>query len=93
MEQLKKIVGAEFVFTDNEKLKLYDHNETEDLLFIPEVVVKPFNAQEISEILKLANKELITVTQSFFKTFLIGCTAEKQTTKVFDYNQTGTKLI
>ena len=57
LEQLKKIVGAEFVFTDDEKLKQYAHDETEDLVFIPEAVVKPHTPHENSEILKLANKE------------------------------------
>src|ERR1700751_1286847 len=72
IEQLKKIVGAEFVFTDDEKLKQYGHDETEDLLFIPEVVVKPRTPQEISEILKLANKELVTVTPRAAGTGLSG---------------------
>jgi glycolate oxidase len=72
IEQLKKIVGTEFVFTDDEKLKAYGHDETEDLLFIPEVVVKPRAPQEISEILKLANKELITVTPRAAGTGLSG---------------------
>ncbi|MFI5206309.1 MAG: FAD-binding oxidoreductase, partial [Candidatus Paceibacterales bacterium] len=72
LEQLKKIVGPEFVITDDEKLKHYGHDETEDLLFIPEVVVKPRTAQEISEILKLANKVLVTVTPRAAGTGLSG---------------------
>jgi glycolate oxidase len=72
IERLKKIVGAEFVFTDEEKLKAYGHDETEDLLFIPEVVVKPHTPQEISEILKLANQELVTVTPRAAGTGLSG---------------------
>ncbi len=72
LEALKKIVGAEFVFTDEEKLEQYGRDETEDLLFKPEVVVKPGTPQEISEILKLANKELITVTPRAAGTGLSG---------------------
>lgn len=72
LEALKKIVGSEFVFTDEEKLEQYGRDETEDLLFKPEVVVKPGTPQEISEILKLANKELITVTPRAAGTGLSG---------------------
>jgi len=72
LEALKKIVGAEFVFTDQEKLEQYGRDETEDLLFKPEVVVKPANPKEISEILKLANKERVTVTPRAAGTGLSG---------------------
>jgi len=72
IDQLKKKVGAEYVFTDEAKLKQYGHDETEDLLFIPEVVVKPRTPQEISEILKLANKESVTVTPRAAGTGLSG---------------------
>ncbi len=60
--QLKQIVGEAHVLFDAESLSNYGHDETEDLLFLPEVVVKPRTAKEISEILKIANKELIPVT-------------------------------
>jgi len=72
LEQLKKLLGAEHVFTDPEKLKTYGHDETEDLLFIPEVVVKPGTTQEISEILKLANANKIPVTPRAAGTGLSG---------------------
>lgn len=72
LETLKTIVGSNFVFTDKEKLEHYGHDETEDLLYMPEVVVKPRTAQEISEILKLANKEMIPVTPRAAGTGLSG---------------------
>ena len=72
IDSLKKIAGAEFVFTDTEKLKAYGHDETEDLLFMPEVVVKPSTPQEISEILKLANTHKIPVTPRAAGTGLSG---------------------
>lgn len=62
IDSLKTILGKEFVFYDVESLQHYGHDETEDLHFEPEVVVKPRTAEEISAILKLANKELIPVT-------------------------------
>ncbi len=60
--ELKKICGEKFVFADEENLRNYSHDETEDLSFLPEVVVKPRTADEISKILILANKEKIPVT-------------------------------
>jgi len=62
IESLKKIAGEEFVFTDAESLHKYGHDETEDLNFPPQVVVKPRTAEEIAEILKICNKENIPLT-------------------------------
>ncbi len=62
IESLKEIVGEEYVFTDAESLKHYGHDETEDLNFPPQVVIKPRTAEEISKILKLCNEELIPLT-------------------------------
>ena len=62
LKKLQEIVGEQYVLVDSENLKNYGHDETEDLVFLPELVVKPRTAQEISEILKIANAELIPVT-------------------------------
>ncbi len=62
IKKLQQIVGEQNVLFDSENLKNYGHDETEDLLFLPEVVVKPITAIEISEILKLANEEFVSVT-------------------------------
>jgi len=62
IKKLEQIVGEQNVLFDSENLKNYGHDETEDLLFLPEVVVKPITAIEISEILKLANEEFVSVT-------------------------------
>ena len=56
------MVGIEYVKYDAESLAKYGHDETERLVYLPEVVVKPITAEEIAAILILANKELITVT-------------------------------
>ena len=53
----KKIVGEQFVFTDDESLEHYSHDETETLSFLPAVVIKPRTAKEISLILEICNKE------------------------------------
>lgn len=59
---LKKILGEEYVFINEETLHDYASDETEDFVFPPEVVLKPNTTEEISEILKLCNKENIPVT-------------------------------
>lgn len=62
IEQLKVICGDANVFFDEERLELYGQDETEDLLYKPEVVVRPANAEEISAVIKLANEHLVPVT-------------------------------
>ena len=58
----RSIVGEEHVYLDEDTLRHYAHDETENLQFLPEVVVKPRTAQEISEIFKCCNEHLIPVT-------------------------------
>ncbi|HKR03637.1 MAG TPA: FAD-linked oxidase C-terminal domain-containing protein [Bacteroidia bacterium] len=62
LEQLRNITGENFVFSDSENLETYSQDETEDLSFLPEAVVKPRTAEEISKILDLCNRELIPAT-------------------------------
>ena len=62
IEAFKKITGEKFVLADEESLHNYSHDETEDLHYLPEVVIKPRTAEEISSILKICNKENIPVT-------------------------------
>jgi glycolate oxidase len=72
LQQLEKIVGSSFIFSDQETLNHYGHDETEDFVFPPNVVLKPANAQEISEILKVANQYKIPVTAIGGRTGLSG---------------------
>ncbi|HEY9363526.1 MAG TPA: FAD-linked oxidase C-terminal domain-containing protein [Chitinophagaceae bacterium] len=62
IEKFKKIVGEKNVIVDEETLQEYAHDETEDLFFLPEVVVKPGTTEEISSLLSFCNKEKIPVT-------------------------------
>lgn len=59
---LRQIVGDNYIFADAEHLAGYGHDETEQLVFLPEAVLKPRTAQEISAIMKLANEHLVPVT-------------------------------
>jgi len=62
LEELAAVVGSEYVLYDNETLHLHSEDETEDLNFPPEVVVKPATAEEISAIFKIANEHKVPVT-------------------------------
>lgn len=62
LQQLKQIAGSDDVLYDNENLEKYGQDETEDLLYKPEVVVKVKSVDHISQILKLANIHKIPVT-------------------------------
>ncbi|HLV42744.1 MAG TPA: FAD-linked oxidase C-terminal domain-containing protein [Brumimicrobium sp.] len=55
-----------------EDLDKYGRDETEDLLFLPQLVLKPSNTQEVSEILKYCNENKIPVTPSGARTGLSG---------------------
>lgn len=63
INELKKIVGEKNIYVEKEKLEEYSHDEVTDMRYqhLPEVVVKPGNAQEIAQIVKLANQNLIPV--------------------------------
>ncbi len=72
LNNLEKILGKQFVFTDDETRNHYGHDETEDYVFPPSVVVKPANSSEISQVLKLANQNNIPVTAIGGRTGLSG---------------------
>jgi glycolate oxidase len=63
IEELRRIVGEKHVWSDRSRLEEYSHDEVTDSRYqhIPEVVVRPGNAGEISKIVKLANREVIPV--------------------------------
>ena len=58
----QSIVGEQYVFVDDENLERYGQDETENLIFYPEVVVKPRTPEEISQLLKFCNQENIPIT-------------------------------
>lgn len=62
LSQLRSILPDEFTLTDDESLDHYSHDETEDLKFLPSVVVKPRTTGEVSAILKIASSENVPVT-------------------------------
>ena len=62
IKQLENTVGKDAVLTAKEDLATYSYDGTTTWSHAPEVVVFPTTTEQISEILKLANENLIPVT-------------------------------
>ncbi|MBC7237374.1 MAG: FAD-binding oxidoreductase, partial [Chloroflexi bacterium] len=60
--RLREIVGPQHVLLDRESMEPYSHDETAGLSAWPEVVVRVGSAEEVSQILRLANERLLPVT-------------------------------
>lgn len=72
IDQFKAIVGDQYILTDAENINKYGRDETENLFYAPEVIVKPKTPQEISALLKICNQHLIPVTPRGAGTGLTG---------------------
>jgi glycolate oxidase len=62
ISQLEKIVGKGAVLTAKEDLNAYSYDGTTTWVHMPDVVVLPTTAEQVSRILKLANEKRIPVT-------------------------------
>ena len=62
LNAFKNIVGKRFVYTDDETLNIFAKDETENLHFLPDIVIKPRTAEEIAAIMKICNENKIPVT-------------------------------
>jgi len=62
ISQLQKIAGKEAVLTSKEDLHAYSFDATATWTHMPDVVVLPTTAEQVSQILKLANENRIPVT-------------------------------
>jgi len=62
IEELRGIVGDPHVLVSREACAPYARDETEDLVFPPEVVVRPSSTVEVGGILRIASRERIPVT-------------------------------
>lgn len=69
---LENIVGQSFLFLDTETRNHYGHDETEDYVFPPSVVLKPGSTQEVAAIMKLANEYGVPVVPIGGRTGLSG---------------------
>jgi len=62
IEAFEKIVGKPNVITAEAQRLDYGHDKTEDYSFLPDAVLKPSTAEEVSAILKICNENKIPVT-------------------------------
>jgi glycolate oxidase len=63
VEELRKIFGERNVLTEAEKIEPYAYDEGgKQFTYMPDVVVKAENEEEIAQLMKLANREHIPVT-------------------------------
>ncbi|MBL7828692.1 MAG: FAD-binding protein [Saprospiraceae bacterium] len=62
LSELNRCVGESCFFTDEISLKNHGHDETEDLLFLPQAVAEPENTSQVSALMRICNREKIPVT-------------------------------
>ncbi len=62
IEMFRHIVGEKHMAMDEESLRNYGHDETEHLIYLPEIVLKPRTAEEISAIMRICDQYRIPVT-------------------------------
>ncbi|HRD37416.1 MAG TPA: FAD-binding protein, partial [Bacteroidia bacterium] len=62
LAELEEMLGSDAVTVDKEQLDKYGQDETEDLCYHPEVVVKPYNVEQVSELMKYCHHHRIPVT-------------------------------
>lgn len=67
-----EIIGVDYVYQDADNRTKYGHDETEDLVFHPEVILKPGSTKEVAAILKYCNANIIPVTPQGARTGLSG---------------------
>jgi glycolate oxidase len=62
LAQLRGILSEAWLLTDEAARRAHGHDETEDLVFLPEAVALPADTAEVSAIMRLCHAERIPVT-------------------------------
>lgn len=62
LAKMQAIVREPYLFTDESTRREHGHDETEDLLFLPEVVAMPADTAEVSALMRLCHDRRIPVT-------------------------------
>lgn len=62
IDKLKKTISEDIWHTDSALLESFASDQTEDLVYMPHLVAKPLNTEQISLILKFCTKHKIPVT-------------------------------
>jgi glycolate oxidase len=66
------VLHASGLLVDEESISRYAHDETEDLKFSPDIVLKPETVEQLSAIMKYCNENKIAVTPQGARTGLSG---------------------
>ncbi|MGY4536403.1 glycolate oxidase [Mucilaginibacter sp. UYNi724] len=72
LSQLTAIVGDNNILTTKAEIENYSHDETEDLVYYPEVVATPETVEQVSFLMKVCNENVIPVTPRGAGTGLAG---------------------
>lgn len=72
LQELQGLLRADAVLTSVEDRLTYGHDETEDLSFPPQVVVRPRTAAQVAAVVKLCSEQGIPVTPIGARTGLSG---------------------
>lgn len=62
LSELREALGAQYIRTDAESLEVAASDETEDLVFPPEVVVLPGSTADVAAVLRIASRHRVPVT-------------------------------
>lgn len=62
IDAFRSIVGEAYVLLDEAGRHAYGHDETENLVYPPDVVVRPRTTAEIAELMKICHRDCIPVT-------------------------------
>ena len=72
LDFFNSLLGEKEIYVDDESLSDHSHDETEDLKFLPEIVLKPCNTRDVSMIMKYCNEHNIPITPCGARTGLSG---------------------
>lgn len=62
IQDLRSNISEQILFYDEESLNDYSHDHTEDLHFLPEIVIKPYSVEEVQWIVKCCSKHQVPIT-------------------------------
>jgi glycolate oxidase len=62
LQEMRQVLSEAYLKCDETALRDNGHDETEDLLFMPEAVAEPANTAEISALMRICDKNRIPVT-------------------------------
>ncbi|MDO8368888.1 MAG: FAD-binding oxidoreductase, partial [Saprospiraceae bacterium] len=60
--ELRDIVSEAYLLTDEIARRDHGHDETEDLMFVPQAVLEPADTEQVSRIMQVCSRERIPVT-------------------------------